>query len=111
MKTSTLFTAILAFGISLITDGQTLITGKVVDSVTREPLAGASVFFQNTTIGTVTNKQGEFSLSMRSGGYDLVVTYTGYQTKMIRITHEENSSFEIAMIKEEKNMEEVVIRS
>ena len=111
MKTSSFFTAILAFGISFITNAQSLITGKVVDSLTREPLAGASVFFQNTTIGTATNKQGEFSLTMRSGGYDMVVTYTGYQTKMIRITHEENSSFEIAMIKEEKNMEEVVIRS
>src|ERR1700755_1815171 len=70
---------------SSITFGQFTITGRVVDSATKDPLLGASVFAQNTTSGTTTNKQGEFSLSLKSGGYELIVSFTGYQSKEIRI--------------------------
>ncbi|MFN9782027.1 MAG: carboxypeptidase-like regulatory domain-containing protein, partial [Sphingobacteriales bacterium] len=37
------------------------VSGTVIDAQTRQPLAGASVFCQNTTIGTLTNSNGEFS--------------------------------------------------
>lgn len=96
---------------SAIVFGQFTITGKVVDSATKEPLLGASVFAQNTTSGTTTNKQGEFSLSLRSGGYELIVSFTGYQSKEIRISNNDNSSLQIELVKEEKSMEAVVIRS
>lgn len=107
-KSALLF--IFSFIVSYSSGAQS-ISGRIIDSASREPLAGASVFFQNTTLGTATNKSGEFSLQLRSGGYDLVVTFTGYQTKIIRITGTESSQIEIEMLKEEKNMGEVVIRS
>jgi hypothetical protein len=96
---------------STVVFGQFTVTGKVVDSATKEPLLGASVFAQNTTSGTTTNKQGEFSLSLKSGGYELIVSFTGYQSKEIRISNNDSNPLEIDMIKEEKSMEEVVIRS
>src|SRR5437868_7191433 len=94
---------------STVVFGQFTVTGKVVDSATKEPLLGASVFAQNTTSGTTTNKQGEFSLSLKSGGYELIVSFTGYQSKEIRISNNDSNPLEIDMIKEEKSMEEVVI--
>ena len=88
------------------------VSGKVIDSASKEPLAFASVFCQNTTQGTATNKEGTFYLSLKEGGYDLVVTYTGYRSSMIRIGPEmKTSDMEIVMVKEEKSIEEVVIRS
>ena len=111
MKLNFFLTAIMITAFSIISNAQFSISGKIVDSASREPLPGASVFFQNTTLGTATNRQGDFSLSFRTGGYDMVVTYTGYQTKIIRITNDESISLEIEMIKVEKNLEEVVIRS
>jgi hypothetical protein len=88
------------------------VSGKVIDSATQEPLAFASVFCQNTTQGTATNKEGQFSLSLKEGGYDLVITFTGYQSQLIRISPEiKTTELIIVMIKEEKKMEEVVIRS
>jgi hypothetical protein len=95
--------------ISISSKAQFVVTGTVLDSVTREPLAGASVFCQNTTLGTATNKQGEFFLNLKSGGYDLVFSYTGYQTQTVRIS--ENTKLEILMLKEEKSMGEVVLRN
>lgn len=39
------------------------ISGVILDSASREPLSKASVFCQNTTLGTLTNKEGAFNLS------------------------------------------------
>jgi hypothetical protein len=97
--------------VSTIVFGQFTITGKVVDSATKEPLFGASVFAQNTTSGTTTNREGGFSLSLKSGGYELIVSFTGYQSKEIRISNNDSNPLQIEMAKEEKAMEEVVIRS
>jgi hypothetical protein len=104
--------AILSFVHVLIiysAGAQFVVTGKIMDSATREPLSPASVYCQNTTLGTVTSKDGEFSIALKSGGYDLVFSFTGYQTQTVRV--KENSHLEILMIKEDKSMSEVVLKT
>ena len=90
-----------------------IITGKVLDAQTKLPLQAASVFAQNTTIGTATDTAGRFMLELPNGGYELVVTFTGYQTEAKRITTadaaDKNMIFEIKQ--KEKEMQDVVIRS
>jgi hypothetical protein len=89
---------------------QYTITGRVVDSTSKEPLRGASVFAQNTTIGTATNKEGEFSLTLKSGGYDLIISFSGYQTNTRRITGDEGK-IEIVLARDEKSLQEVIIQT
>ena len=101
-----LFTAI-----SSIAKGQFTVSGTVIDSATREPLALASVFCQNTTLGTSTNKQGEFSLPLKSGEFDLIISYTGYLTQSVRISGSDNNKLEIFLIKEDKSLEEVILKN
>jgi CarboxypepD_reg-like domain len=96
---------------SIITYGQFSVSGKIIDSASKEPLSSASVYCQNTTIGTTTSKEGEFSLQLKSGGYELIISYTGYQTKQVRITNTDNRIPDIEMIKEEKSLGEVIIKS
>ncbi len=87
-----------------------VIRGKVIDSTTQLPLAGASVFCQNTTIGVVSNSEGNFSLHLPNGGYDLVVSYTGYQTFSQRISNvHADSALTVSLNKQEKTMEEVAV--
>src|SRR5688500_2906729 len=62
------------------------VAGKVIDASTRQPLQGASVFCQNTTIGTVTNADGDFHLMLNNGGYDLAVSFMGMETQSMRIS-------------------------
>jgi hypothetical protein len=103
---------LLALLFSLFTlnmQAQFIVSGTVLDSATREPLSPASVFCQNTTLGTGTNKLGEFTLNLKSGGYDLIISYTGYQTQTVRVS--ENNKMEILMVKEEKSMMEVVLKN
>ncbi|HEY2720937.1 MAG TPA: carboxypeptidase-like regulatory domain-containing protein, partial [Chitinophagaceae bacterium] len=111
MKSCHLFFILLSLFFAPGAFGQFTVTGKVVDSTSMEPLYGASVFCQNTTSGTTTDKQGEFSLPLKSGGYELIVSFTGYQTREIRITSNDNTPLQIQMVKEEKSMQEVIIKS
>ncbi len=54
--------------------------GVVQDSATHQPLAFASVFLANTTIGTTTTEQGTFELPhVPAGSYSLVASYVGYR--------------------------------
>ena len=88
------------------------VSGKVIDSASKESLSLASVFCQNTTQGTASNKEGNFYLSLKEGGYDLIITYTGYKSQLVRISPEiKTTDLLIELVKEEKSIEEVVIRS
>ncbi len=88
-----------------------IIAGKVVDVKSGQPLPGASVFCQNTTVGTVSKADGSFSLRLANGGYDMIVSYTGYETRSIRIgkDHREGDSLTVEMKEEDKSMEQAVV--
>jgi len=97
--------------LSIVTNAQFNITGKIVDSASKEPLIGASVYCQNTTVGTVTNKEGEFSLSLKPGGYELIVSFTGYQTRQLRVSESTSRISDIEMLKEDKSLGEVIVKT
>jgi CarboxypepD_reg-like domain len=106
-----LFLFLLSISFFFAANSQIVISGKVVDSASREPLQGASVFAQNTTQGTITNQEGGFSLPLKSGGYELIISFTGYQSQQIQITDNKSQQFEIALVKEDKTLGEVIIQS
>ena len=62
-------------------------------------MQGASVFAENTTLGTATDQDGNFILELPIGGYSLVVTYTGFNTQSIRISNTESNKIDIEMEK------------
>lgn len=76
------------------------ISGTVVDSRTGETLVGASVNFENTTIGTSTNADGnfEFSATLQQGSYNLLVSYIGYTRRSLDITLGNNNTVELGSI-------------
>ena len=83
--------------------------GKVLDSATHQPLAGASVFCQNTTLGAVTNSEGVFALRLPGGGYNLVVSYTGYDTRQEQITSANATGLTIALKTTDNSLSEVTV--
>ena len=90
---------------------QISILGKVLDSATHQPLAGASAFCQNTTYGTISNAEGLFFLRLPSGGYDLVISYTGYEKSITRIGNNQNpnDTLIILLAKQEQSLGEVAV--
>src|SRR5688572_10235554 len=94
---------------SLISLAQSTITGQVIDADTKLPLEGASVFAQNTTKGVITDKEGNYRLFLNKGGYEVIISYTGFVSKTIAVEASEDKKLDIELKKVEKNMEEVVI--
>lgn len=67
---------------------QTLLTGKVVDAQTKEPLIGASVLIIGKRVGEISGDSGEFSLPCHEAfPITLQVSYIGYQTREIVCTN------------------------
>jgi hypothetical protein len=87
------------------------VLGKVLDAETKLPLVGASAYCQNTTQGTISNNQGLFYMNLPNGGYDMVVTYTGYEKKVIRISNNQPKvdTMQIELAKENKSLSEVAV--
>ena len=75
--------------LSVAAQAQSKITGVALDSVTHEPLAFASVFLANTTLGATTTEKGEFEFPrVPKGTYDLVGSYVGYRLGKQTVTVE-----------------------
>lgn len=63
------------------------ITGRVVNENDDAPIQGASVYFNNTTIGTYTNQQGYFYFEGISFlNTELVISCTGYEVLVFKPT-------------------------
>ncbi|MEO6489595.1 MAG: carboxypeptidase-like regulatory domain-containing protein [Ferruginibacter sp.] len=108
-----LLAAIFISSASISQSNNFFITGQVMNKETNLPLQGASVFAENTTIGTTTNSEGKFSLHLPAGGYELVVTFTGFGTESKRITSSDadNRNLFFELKQKEKEMEAVAIIS
>lgn len=75
---------------SLHTLAQTDITGRVVDENTNEPLQQASVFFNNTTIGTYTGIDGDFHFDrVRMFNSELIIFSPGYELLVYKAIEKE----------------------
>jgi len=87
------------------------IDGIVTDAKTGLPLTGASVFCQNTTVGTLSKENGGFHLRLANGGYDLIVSYTGYETQSLRIgkDHLDSDTIRIQLKEQDKSLEQAVV--
>jgi len=75
------FILLLTF-LPLVTLAQSgVITGKVTRADFKTPLSLANVFLSNTTAGTATNDNGNFTLSgLKPGQYTLVVSIVGFES-------------------------------
>jgi hypothetical protein len=58
---------------------QSALKGTVIDE-TDKPVPGASVFLNNTSVGTTANNDGNFELFIPAGRFELIVSSIGFQT-------------------------------
>jgi hypothetical protein len=76
-----LFLTLMLVCLTLAAKSQNILAGRVLDSLTRAPIPFVNVYFANTTIGTVTNASGEFTIKgFGTGKYILTISFVGYNT-------------------------------
>jgi hypothetical protein len=105
------FLLLAALLTSVLSFAQGVISGTVKDAETGLPLEGASVFAQNTTKGTLSDKEGAFKLYLDKGGYEIVVSFTGYASKTINLEVTGDRTFNLQLEKGENALSEIIIKN
>lgn len=86
------------------------IKGVVKDSETKEPLIGASVQIDGTTVGTITDLDGSFVLNGVKGETTIVVSYVSYITKKLKVnTSKDTAPIEILLEPDNRQLGEVTV--
>ncbi|MGY3792231.1 TonB-dependent receptor [uncultured Aquimarina sp.] len=104
MRTITLVIVLL---ISIISTAQTTISGKVVDN-NNQPIPGANIALQGASVGTVTDFDGLFTLTLEeTPPFTIIVSSIGFESATVDIT---SSTSDITItLKEGTELDEVVI--
>lgn len=84
--------------------------GTIRDAETKETLIGANIIIKDTNIGTATDLNGNFSLNAaRTPPYEILITYTGYPDKIIKVTAENRANLDIALLADGVLLNQVVV--
>jgi TonB-linked SusC/RagA family outer membrane protein len=95
----------LFFSMAVMAQNKT-ISGKVLDK-NNAPLPGVSVVVKGTLLGTVTNIDGEFNLSVPSDAKTLVFSFVGMKPNEVEIGTQ--TTFNITLQEETVGLDEVVV--
>lgn len=87
--------------------GQTRITGKVTSADDGAPLPGVTVLIVGTTIGTVTDLDGNFSINVPAGNDQLMFSFVGLRTQLVDIGT--STIIDVMMEVDALSMDEVLV--
>ncbi|MDR0835825.1 MAG: mucoidy inhibitor MuiA family protein, partial [Tannerella sp.] len=80
------------------------VRGKIMDET--GPLPGASIIIKGTTIGTISDIDGNFSIAIPAGGGEIQISYIGYESKTLPVS---NNFMNIVLEKDATELDEVVV--
>ncbi|WP_244964569.1 SusC/RagA family TonB-linked outer membrane protein [Phocaeicola sartorii] len=96
----------LFVGIGLVTAQITKVTGTVISEEDGLPVVGASILVKGTTVGTVTDMDGKFTLSnVPSSAKTLLVSFIGMATQEVSI----KANLQISLKSDTEVLDEVMV--
>jgi len=105
------FTIVLALllmaGLQGVLAQTRVISGVVTSSEDKSPIPGVTVVVKSTTIGTTTNIDGKYVLSVPAKYEFLTFSYVGMKTKEVKIG--ESMSLDVVLEPDVMNMDEIVV--
>ncbi len=89
------------------------LTGIVKDLNSKKALPYASIGIRGKHVGTISNQDGEFSLSISSENLNdtLVFSYVGYQNNEIVVSNLKKNQIEVELKEDFISLQEVIIRN
>ena len=86
-----------------------VITNKVVDEKSKEPLVFAHIFIKTLSTGTFTDENGYFTLTIPKSSINeiLTISFIGYETLNLRVSEMKNNT--ISLTPEVNMIEEIAI--
>jgi TonB-linked SusC/RagA family outer membrane protein len=106
-KFTLVLTLLLLVGLQAVLAQTRVINGVVSSSEDKSPIPGVTIVVKGTTIGTTTNVDGKYVISV-PGKYDaLVFSFVGMKTKEIKLG--ESSVIDVVLEPDVMNMDEIVV--
>jgi hypothetical protein len=105
--------ALLIFFFPFTCVAQVAVSGKVLNQADHKPIANASVFISNGSIGDKTNNDGTFTLkNLKPGKYDLVVSIIGYETysQPLPVSDANSNLPDILLVQKTMQLQEVKVK-
>src|SRR4051812_1266250 len=94
--TKYLLLLLIVFMFPVLAGAQTLVTGKITDALSHEPLEAAYVRVAgNEKIKTFTDQYGNFSINANRKNFMLKISYVGYKTDSICVSEKNNLDIEL----------------
>ena len=88
------------------------VTGKVIDSKTREPLDYVNIYYEGKNVGDQTDEHGLFVIKEDSLWKELTVASMGYKTQVVRLKEfGKNQDITIKLVPDDKTLTGVTIKS
>ena len=88
----------------------TKINGLVYDAVTKIPQPFVNIIVKGTTVGTITDTEGKFSLSTQKKADTLIVSSLGFKKQYVRLKPGEANNLEIYLEPDNQTLNSVIIR-
>jgi len=105
MRKLTFFLAcLMMIGMSLV-HAQTTVRGKVISMDDEQPIIGASVMVKGTTVGTVTDVNGNFTIAMPANSKNLWFSYVGMKT----VELEARNNMIVRLESDTKSLDEIIV--
>ncbi len=83
------------------------VTGKVIDATTRLPLPGVNVVVSGTTIGVITDSNGNYSIALTNPNGTLEFTFIGYAKVTVPV--QGRRSIDVEMSEDITALDEIVV--
>ena len=101
----------LLFGSILSLTAQGTIAGNILDGeYNNEPMAFANVLVKGTTIGTTSDFDGKYQLSLDEGTYSILFSFVGYESKEISdVVVKSGQVVDLDVVLSSNSLDEVVI--
>lgn len=97
---------LILLGSGMAVNAQISITGTVQDK-TQEPLIGVSVLVKGTTIGVITDIDGQYKVNVPDANSVLVFSYVGYTSQEIRVGNQRQIN--VVLQDDAKLLDEIVV--
>jgi len=107
MKRLALFFVFLFVGLSAVLAQTKTITGVVTAGADDSPIPGVSIMLKGTTMGTITNIDGEYTVKVPEDAQTLVVSFIGMKTQEVAIDGQ--SVINVVMDADVFGIDEVVV--
>src|SRR5688500_14865270 len=85
--------------------------GSIKSQKTGEVIIGATVSVSGTSIQTISNEYGFYSLTLSKGDHSIQVSSIGMQSKQIQVSLQNDQRLDISIEEADKSLEEVVIKA